>query len=179
MTQEEHGQDYICLLYYLMSINDQGMVIQEERIRIEGCVLKVPHLQFQKVVILGMNAVFFIVGDIRSAARCHSSTSEKSRSVLSTSSLKRSGMVSFSILTVSVAYRKFSRAIRLVNALLFTTVVYSSGPVTALIQNFPSFSVEKKPRSLHKRKFQPASPLPPGRGSPHPPWHSHTFLRHT
>jgi hypothetical protein len=44
--------------------------------------------------------------------------------------------------TCATASGRFSRAIKLVYALLLTTVLYSSGPVTASMQNLPPFASE-------------------------------------
>ena len=50
--------------------------------------------------------------------------------------------------TASAALRRFSLAISFVYVLLLTMVLYSSGPVTPLMQNLPHLRSEKKPRLL-------------------------------
>jgi hypothetical protein len=52
---------------------------------------------------------------------------------------------------------------RFVYALLLTTVVYSSGPVTLLMQNRPSRRSEKKPSSIHSRAVSTMTCAPSSR----------------
>jgi hypothetical protein len=58
------------------------------------------------------------------------------------------------------ATSRFSFAIRFVYALLSTTVVYSSGPVTALMQKQPPGRSEKKPSSIHSRAGSTSTSAP-------------------
>ena len=76
---------------------------------------------------------------------------------------------------VSTAYQRFSRAIRFVYRLLLTTVLYSSGPVTPLIRNLPSWR-PKKPRSTHRRAVSTRIAAPASARNPSSPVAS-TYLR--
>src|SRR4029453_14258592 len=82
---------------------------------------------------------------IRSAAVCHSVISDSFREVRCANSSNRSGLLARICSSVLAAAQRLALAIRLVKALLLTTVLYSSGPVTPLMQN-RSLVVEENPR---------------------------------
>ena len=63
--------------------------------------------------------------------------------------------------TARTAARRFSRAIIFVKRLLSTTAVYSSGPVTLLMQKAPPLRSEKSPSESHMRAVSTTTSTPP------------------
>ena len=162
MAEQEHRQDDIGLLDHLRSIDVQGMVEQQEGVSVCRRVLKIPWLSIEKAVVLGIDTGGSVERNVHlvSRPRPQSLLSPGSSPVFPMSACRMSGFSALRVATVSAAYRKFSRAIRFVYVLLLTTVLYSSGPVTPFMQNFPPFLGEKIPKLHHNRAVSTSISVP-------------------
>ena len=106
---------------------------------------------------------------MRSAARRQPSTSSAVSPVARASAACARGSADASHSTIRVATSRFSFASRFVYALSSTTVVYSSGPVTAWMQNAPSRRSEKNPSSIQKRAVSTSTSAPCSSRKPRSP----------
>ena len=94
------------------------------------------------------------------AARPHSSTSSSVSDSRAFASAYAEGFTSRSVRTASAARRRLKRAMTFVYRLSFTTVVYSSGPVTPWMWKVLPSSLRQKPRSAQSRAVSTNTSMP-------------------
>jgi hypothetical protein len=68
-TEQEEGEHHVRLLDHLVPVNDQRMVVEEQREAVAGSVLQVPGLSVEEAVVLGNDAGRRIEGDVHFVRR--------------------------------------------------------------------------------------------------------------
>ncbi len=150
---EEQREHHVGLLEHLEAVDHQRVEVQQQRAQLGRGLRQVPDLAVEEEVVLRVDAeavveadghargalaplLDLVAAEVQPARIRSNSTGSASRTVAR---------------PASTACSRLNRAITLVNRLLLTTVVYSSGPVTPWMWKLGSPLLRQKPRSAHIR----------------------------
>src|SRR5690606_37639478 len=153
--------DDVRLLDDLEPVDDQRVVVQQQRALLHGRRRQIPHLPLEEVLVLRVDLQPLVVGDVH-VLRAAGPLRDLRLLELEVAheALEASGRCSRTRRHHHAAWRRLSRAITLVKRLLLTTVLYSSGPVTPWMWNFGSSRPSQNPRSSHMRAVSTRISMP-------------------